>query len=125
MVEAHLNGDMEVINREVQYCPSATYKLRAPDQTDHAMYFTIAGNMLFFNSKEMDSYQWISALMTSDSRQLKADIPVNQVIDDMKKTFSPNGSYIIPDGSNRKVNSIVHHLGLILETHLESIQKSP
>lgn len=97
--------------------PSKTYKLRAPEMTVHAIYFTIAGDMFFINSKEMESFQWISALMTSYSRQLKAGTDVVNVIKDMKETFDPNGKYNVPDGSGREVNSLVHHLGLILEEH--------
>ena len=96
---------------------SKTYKLRAPGISDHAIYFTIAGIWLFINSKEMESFQWISALMTSFSRQLESGIPVENIIKDMKETFDPGGSYMIPDGSGREAHSVVHHLGLILEQH--------
>jgi len=58
---------------------------------------------------------WVTALMTAYSRQLKAGVPIGDVIADMKETFDPKGPYIIPDGSNRKVNSIIHHLGVLLE----------
>lgn len=100
--------------------PSTTYKLRAPGASDHAIYFTIAGKpiqALFVNSKEMQSFQWISALMTAYTRQLKAGVHIDSIVRDMTDTFDPNGSYIIPDGSGRQVNSIVHHLGIILEGH--------
>lgn len=98
---------------------SKTYKLRAPGISDHAIYFTIAGIWLFINSKEMESFQWISALMTSISRQLESGTPVENIIKDMKETFDPGGSYIIPDGSGREAHSVVHHLGLILEQHVK------
>jgi len=101
---------------------SKTYKLRAPDNVSrHAIYFTIVGDRgperFFVNSKEMESFQWIIALMTSYSRQIGAGVHVNEIIRDMKGTFDPNGAYFIPDGSGREVNSLVHHLGLILEEH--------
>lgn len=101
---------------------SRTYKLKSPGISDHAGYFTIAGEgssiELFLNSKEMGSFQWIIALMTSYSKQISYGVPIQEVVDDMKEVFDPNGSYIIPDGTGRKVNSVVHHLGLILEEHL-------
>lgn len=99
----------------------ATYKLRSPGISDHAAYFTIAGEppeRFFFNSKEMESFQWIVGKMTDMSRMIEAGIPIEAVISDMKETFDPGGDYIIPDGSGRKVNSVVHHLGLILEQHI-------
>ena len=100
----------------------ATYKLNSPGISDHAAYFTIAGNppeLFFLNSKEMDSFQWIVALMTSYTRQLRAGVDIKTIIEDMKRTFDPGGSYIIPDGTGRQVNSVVHHLGLILEQHIK------
>lgn len=100
--------------------PNATYKIVTP-LSEHAIYFTIVGVpdpiAFFINSKEMESFQWITALMTSYSKQLKAGIELKHIIYDMKNTFDPSGSYIIPDGSGREVNSIVHHLGLTIEQH--------
>ena len=75
---------------------SSTYKLKADGVSDHAMYFIIVGDppvAFFLNSKEMNSFE------------------------QMKEVFSPNGSYFIPGGI--KVNSIVHHLGLTLEKHID------
>ena len=101
---------------------NATSKFRSPGISDHAGYFTIVGDIgkpeaFFINSKEMESFQWIIALMTSYSRQLQSGTPVAEIINDMKETFDPGGAYIIPDGSGREVHSVVHHLGLILEQH--------
>jgi len=102
--------------------PSATYKLKQ-NGSDYAIYFTIVEKdnqvtAMFINSKEMTNFQWITALMTSYSRQLNHGIDVQLVISDMKETFDPNGSYY-PAGFGQKVNSLIHHLGLILETHVQ------
>jgi len=101
--------------------PSKTYKVKAQSVSEHSIYFTIVGEdtvkWMFVNSKEMESFQWIIALMTSYSKQLKAGIAVEDIINDMKNTFQPHGSYFLEDGSGREVNSIVHHLGLVLEQH--------
>ncbi len=103
--------------------PSKTYKFKSPGVSDHAGYFTVVGGVVpvafFFNSKEMQSFQWITALMTAYSRQLEAGVGVGDVIADMKDTFDAGRPYIIPDGSGRKVNSVVHHLGLLLEQHVK------
>ena len=47
---------------------SRTYKIDAPGITGHAIYFTIVGDKpeaFFINSKEMESFQWVIALMSS------------------------------------------------------------
>ena len=104
--------------------PSRTYKIKVHTISDHAIYFTIVGGAkpeaFFINSKEMSSFQWVTALMTSYSRQIKAGISVEEIIEDMKNTFDPNGKYMIPDGSGREAHSFVHHLGLILESHVKA-----
>ena len=99
---------------------SVTYKLRQ-NNSDHALYFTIVDKdekvtAMFVNSREMKSYQWVIALMTSYSRQLNAGIDIDLIISDMKETFDPAGPYH-PPGFGRMVNSLIHHLGLILERH--------
>lgn len=114
--------------------PEATYKIVVPeDISRHSGYFIIVGafepTKFFLNSKEMGSFQWVSALMTSYSRQMRAGVPIEDIIKDMKETFDPNGSYFIPKVSSEngvldsiigtQVNSIIHHLGLVLEIHMK------
>lgn len=93
-----------------------------PHVSTSAFYFTVgwrngSPELLFFNSKEMESFHWISALMTAYSRQLCSD-GVAAVVKDMKKTFSPHGKYVA-EGFG-EVNSVVHHLGLLLERLYET-----
>jgi len=117
----------EIIDDNVSVDDGITYKFRSPGVSEHAGYFTIIGvpEPVYFmlNSKEMKSFQWITGLMTSWSRQIAAGVPIDHLIDDMKDTFQPGGDYIIPDGTNRHVRSVVHHLGLILEKHLIEVKK--
>jgi len=101
---------------------NVTYKLKQLT-SDHAIYFTIVDKeecvtAMFVNSKEMDNFQWVTALMTSYSRQLNSGVSVELIVSDMKETFDPNGSYF-PPGFGQKVNSLIHHLGLILESHVQ------
>jgi len=107
---------------DIEGTPSHTYKFRAPPLSNNAFYFTIVGHSepeaFFVNSKDMKSFQWMIALMTSYSRQVKAGITVREIIEDMKETFDPNGIYIIPNGSGQEVHGVIHHMGLILENHL-------
>lgn len=104
---------------ETTVLSSKTYKLKAPAVTEYSIYFTIVDSSCFFiNCKELESFQWITALMTSYSRQIKSGTDIHDIIADMKETFQPGGNYHIPDGSGREVHSLVHHLGLILEAHV-------
>lgn len=107
---------------------SNTYKLKPPDNvSEHSIYFIIVGKdkpfAFFFNSKAMESFQWITGKMTDLSRLIEAGVPITMIIEDMKETFQPGGSYIIPDGTGRYVNSVVHHMGLVLEEHLEKYKQ--
>lgn len=101
---------------------SKTYKFKHRD-SNHAVYLTLVfeGNQvtsIFVNSKEMIAFQWITALMTSYSRQLRSGTPLSEIIADMKETFDPNGAYHLEDGSGREVNSVLHHIGLIIEDNV-------
>ena len=104
---------------------SRTYKLKVTGEQEQTIYFTIVGDdvpeSFFINSKEMNSFQWIIALMTSYSRQVRLDRDVMKVVADMKSTFDPNGRYFLSDGTGREVYSIVHHLGLVLEEHMNDV----
>jgi len=120
----------------VSTIPSVTYKLKTPDDiSEHSGYFTIVGEFepeaFFLNSKEMSSQQWVTALMTSYTHLMRAGIPIEDIIMLMKNAFSPTGSYFIPRVTEDdevlkslvgvEVNSIIHHLGLVLERHMEYI----
>ncbi len=95
---------------------SATYKFKVPT-SEHSIYLTIVGNNSFFvNCKEMKSFEYVTPLMTAYSKLINSGIPIKEVIQDMKEAFDPRGPYIMP-GTNIKVNSIIHHFGLILEKH--------
>jgi len=101
--------------------PSKTYKFKIED-SDHAIYFTIVDGdscveAMFVNSKEMKSFQWVTALMTSYSRQIKSGIPINNIINDMKNTFDPIGVYY---SGGKKYHSIIQQLGMILEGHVNN-----
>jgi len=107
--------------------PSATYKLKVPGESEQTIYFTILGETIptafFVNSKEMNSFQWVTSLMTSYSRQVSLGANIKDIISDMSETFDPNGKYVIPDGTGRVANSIVHHLGMVLDKHVNKLEK--
>lgn len=96
-----------------------TYKLKA-NESPHAIYFTIVRDHesrkvvgMFLNSKSMEFFQWTTALMTSYTRQMATGASVEEVIAQMKESFDPHGDYVVPRRGT--VNSVVHHLALILE----------
>lgn len=100
---------------------SRTHKFRYPG-SDHAVYFTIARDdnghveAMFINSKEMGSFQWVTSLLTSYIRYLRTEdytTKMCRLLKDMKETFDPHGDYETKDFG--KVNSLVHHIALILE----------
>ena len=104
---------------------SQTYQLRPPIY-EEALYFTIVGadevEAMFVNSRHMESFQWVTALMTSYIKQLREGRAIADVIIDMAETFDPKGDYVVPGGvfAGREVNSVVHHLGLVLERHIDT-----
>lgn len=104
---------------------NSTYKFKADGVSDHAIYFTIVGKpkpiWFFVNSKEMESFQWVVALMASYSTQLKLGADIRNIIEDMKESAQPNGSYMSKEFG--LVHSILNHLGLLLEKHLDNIGK--
>lgn len=120
------------MSNETTESPSVTYKIKPPEDVSvHAAYFTIVGDppeAFFFNSKEMNSFHWITGQMTSWSRLLRAGVPIGDLIKDMKETFGKSyhvagKSIVIPKHIEREVHCIVHHLGIILEYHINNERK--
>lgn len=72
---------------------------------------------VFFESKNMESYSWIkfTARMISALFRQPGPFPAF-IIDEMCQTSAPNGSYFLPKGGGQ-VESIVHHVGKVLEKH--------
>lgn len=102
--------------------PSRTYKLRVSTVSAHPLYFTVVGigaqiEALFINTKELEKFYWLPALLTAYTRQLQNGTPAALVIQDMMREFDPRGGYPLEDGSGRFVNSVMHHLGLVLGDH--------
>jgi hypothetical protein len=106
-----------------------TYKLKPPI-IEEAVYLTINsaevnGQMrpveLFINSKNMDSFQWISLItrLVSAHMRTAGEFP-HFVIEEMLETYDPHGGYFIP-GTGVKVNSIVAHIGITLRDHCKKL----
>lgn len=90
-----------------------TFKFRVPNISEQAVYFTVTDEPAFFvNSKDMPSFQWLTALMISWSRQIKEGVPPAVVIEDMLGVFDPTGrSWIDCESGSYQANSVVAHLG--------------
>ena len=102
---------------------SRTYKVKVPG-INESMYVTISNcegrpTELFVNSKHMESYPWISYLTRSASKRLQNGEPIERIIQEMKETCDTNGGYIIPKSKGQRANSVVAHIGHLLEWHVE------
>ena len=99
-------------------CRNTTYKLRCPHY-DYAIYFTVVRNgsgveAMFINCKDMHHFHWATALMTAYTRLLRAGTAVDVVVRDMESTFDPHGPYVVPKSGGLRVNSVIHHFGILL-----------
>jgi len=102
-----------------------TYKIKPPVY-DEALYVTINHMTLpdgskrpieiFVNSKNMQSFQWITALTRVLSALFRQPGDFSFIIDELKQVFDPHGGYFIPGGGGR-VDSVVAHIGKVIEKH--------
>lgn len=107
--------------------PSFTYKIRPP-VLDEAVYITILVDGtkiigLFINSKNMQSFPWISYATSSISERLQEGVSISKIIKGLKDTYDTSGGYIIPKSRGKKANSVLSHIGHVLELCHKSLQK--
>lgn len=110
-----------------------TYKIRNP-MDENAMYVTINDIVLnegaadevrrpyevFINSRNMEHFQWIAALTLVISAVFRKGGDMAFLVDELKSVFDPRGGYWKP-GTGVYMNSVVAHIGMVLEDHLRSI----
>ena len=110
----------------------STYKIKTP-LSDHAMYLTINDIILnegsdhelrrpfeiFLNSKNMDQYQWISALTRVISAVFRKGGDCTFLVEELKAIFDPQGGYFKSGG--RFKPSLVAEIGWAIEDHLQKI----
>ena len=110
----------------------STYKIKTP-VSEHAFYITINDIILnpatpyekrrpfemFINSKNMDHYQWISALTLIVSAVFRKGGDVIFLVDELKSVFDPKGGYFRKGG--RFMPSLVAEIGDAIESHLKMI----
>lgn len=101
----------------------ATYIIH-PATIDEAVYITINSQRIgpqlrpvevFVNSKNMENFQWISALTRMISSVFRQPGPFPAfVINELKQTHDPLGGYFV---GKWRCPSIVAHIGLVIEDH--------
>jgi hypothetical protein len=110
----------------------STYKIKTP-VSEHAFYITINDILLnpntpyekrrpfevFINSKNMDHYQWISALTLIISAVFRKGGDVTFLSKELRSVFDPKGGYFKRGG--KFMPSLVAEIGEALETHMRFI----
>ena len=103
----------------------STYKIKPPAM-DKALYVTINNYELdgvqhpyeiFFNSKEMEHYQWATALTRVISAVFRKGGDVAFLVDELKEVFDPKGGYW---NKGVFVPSLVAEIGYVIEKHLKA-----
>jgi len=123
-----------VIESRPELVEGKTYKLK-PGSSDHAFYVTINNVVdvngvtrpieMFVVSKDIASFQWISALARLVSAVFRHTPDVRFIADELKEVFDPQGGYFIPGSKGKRANSIVAHIGHVLGQHLDSLNVKP
>ena len=128
----HLYKGAEEIPRPHKLLGS-TYKIKPP-VSEHAFYITINDMIVnedtpyehrrpfevFVNSKNMDHYQWISALTRVISAVFRKGGEIEFLVKELRSVFDPKGGYFRPGGGGF-MPSLVAEIGLMIERHLQSI----
>jgi len=107
-----------------------TYKIK-PASTESAFYITINDVVnddgskrpmeMFIVSKDVESFQWISALTRLTSAIFRHTPDVSFVAKELQEVFDPRGGYYIPGSQGKYANSIVAHIGVVLEMHFKGL----
>jgi len=112
-----------------EFLEGSTYKIKTPT-SEHAIYVTINDVILnhgsdheirrpfeiFINSKNMEHYQWISALTLIISAVFRKGGDCTFLVEELRSVFDPKGGYMKRGG--RWMPSLVAEIGDVLEQHL-------
>lgn len=86
--------------------------------TDHEQRYPYE---VFLNSRQMENFEWITALTCFISAVWRKGGNINFSVDELESTFSPKGSYMGPDhhnpGKNKFYDSVVSEIGSIVRLH--------
>lgn len=115
-----------------EHLEGSTYKIKTP-HSEHALYVTINDVVLnhgsdhevrrpfeiFINSKNMEHYQWISALTLIISAVFRKGGDCTFLVEELRSVFDPKGGYMKRGG--RWMPSLVAEIGDVLEQHMKKI----
>jgi len=127
--------DVEHMHEDVarpEMLMGSTYKIKTP-LSDHALYVTINDIILnygtvheqrrpfevFINSKNMEHFQWVTALTRVISAIFRKGGDVAFLPNELKQVFDPQGGYFKKGG--RFMPSLVAEIGEAIESHMKSI----
>ena len=111
-----------------------TYKIK-PMGHDSALYLTVNNITMnidteheqaypyeiFLNSKQMQSYQWISTVTRLVSAIFRKGGNITFIVDELEQIFDPNGGYWGKEPGSKKgkyYNSVIAELGAVLRQHM-------
>ncbi len=107
-----------------------TYKVQPPIY-EEALYVTINnitldnGSLrpieLFVNSKNMQSFQWITGMTRLISALFRQPTDFTFIIEELKQVFDPHGGFFVPGSKGQQCPSVVAYLGIIIEQHCMKI----
>lgn len=120
--------------------PSTTYKIQPTDGATKPIYITVSDHMVegelrpfevFINGADAGGFQFvqITARLLSSRLQEPGPLP-SFLIDELKEAFDASGGYLVkeawlrPGGRQRRVPSVIAHIGLVLEYHIEGLKKA-
>jgi hypothetical protein len=110
----------------------STYKIKPNVEDASSMYITINDIVLnegtefeeirpfeiFINSKNVEHVQWVSALTRVMSAVFRKGGDCTFLVEELGEVFDPRGGYWY---GSRLMDSIVAHIGVVLEDHMKSI----
>lgn len=110
----------------------STYKIKTPS-SDHALYITVNDMLLnagtdyerrvpfeiFINSKNMDNYQWMTAVTRLVSAVFRKGGDITFLVKELKEIFDPKGGYFKKGGVY--MPSLVAEIGYAIEQHMHII----
>jgi len=110
-----------------------TFRIKPPNE-DHALYMTVNHYVknpgteqeqavpyeVFFNSKNMEHFQWVVALSRVISALFKKGGETAFIAEELKAIYDPRGGYFRPKGKGY-CNSILQEVGETLEAHLQGL----
>lgn len=107
-----------------------TYKI-VPPTLEASIYITINDTVvdgtlrpveIFINCRHLPSVGWVSALSRVLSASFRNEGPFPMyLIEELTESFDADGGYIIPKSKGVRANSIVGHIGYIIEKHCKSL----